>query len=88
LSSINELRKEIENIDEQIILFISKRINVAKRIGLEKQKQGLSIINKNIEDKVLKRNTEYGLKLGLDKQLLKELTYLLIRYSIRAQNSR
>ena len=50
---LEEWRKEIDTIDEEIIKLIQQRARVVKKIGSLKAKAGLPIIDNNREDSVI-----------------------------------
>lgn len=47
--NIKALRKEIDKIDRQIVKLLNKRADISFKIMLEKQKQGLQVIE-SVED--------------------------------------
>ena len=52
---LEDWRKEIDSIDEEIVKLINQRARVVKKIGTLKAKAGLPIIDKNREQNVLSR---------------------------------
>ena len=87
MTSIHDLRDEIGNIDGQIFDLISKRFEIARRIGAEKRRLGLPIVDKDIESGVIERNVKKCVQIGLDPKLGEDLTELLIDHSIKIQKN-
>lgn len=59
--NLNELRKEIDAIDEQMMELFKKRMEVSKNIGKVKKVMGLPIIDNTREVMILdKRKTLLG----------------------------
>ena len=57
-SSINKLRKSIDEIDEKILDLINQRLVLGKEIGNIKRKNEKQVINKAREEAILKRLKE------------------------------
>lgn len=55
--NLEELRKEIESIDDQMRDLFLKRMDVSKRIGQYKKEHGLPILDLKREAELIKRNT-------------------------------
>ena len=54
---LEELRKEINEIDDELISLFERRMAVSAKIGMEKKKKGLLVYDKKREAEVLKRLT-------------------------------
>lgn len=52
---LNEIRKEINNIDEEIVRLIERRFNCAMKVGQYKKKNDLPIYDENRESKVIEK---------------------------------
>ncbi len=65
MPSLEELRKKIEEIDEQIIGLIKKRVDLAFIVAQEKKKSNMSILDISRENEVMahvrKLSVDYGL---------------------------
>jgi chorismate mutase len=59
MERIRELRREIDKIDLELIELLDKRISLAVKIGSIKKSLGISVIDVNREDEVLKRAGKY-----------------------------
>jgi len=55
---MENLRKEIDRIDDEMLELFIKRMDIVKKIALEKKKDSLSILNQDREKEILKRLTD------------------------------
>lgn len=72
LMQLNELRKEIDNIDDQILALFLKRMEVAKRVAEEKQLSKAVIANPEREREILVRIAEQA---GEDMAVYTKMLY-------------
>jgi chorismate mutase len=77
MEQIDELRKQIDNIDRRIVGLIETRLNLAKEIGAIKKAGGMDIEDCKREDEVLK-NVAGSTK--LDKKFIKDLYGRIIEH--------
>ena len=66
MDDIKQLRKRIDEVDEQILHSLSKRTELCKSIGLVKKKQGIPIKDLPRENDVYTHIKEKAADLGLD----------------------
>lgn len=53
---INELREEIDEIDEQLVKLFEKRMEISLKVAQYKKKNNLPIINAEREKQVIEKN--------------------------------
>jgi chorismate mutase/prephenate dehydrogenase len=82
---LDALRHEIERVDQQIAVLLSKREEVAREIGLTKRKDGVKIRDPERERKVVAKMVSQANSLGADSRLAREVARLLIADAIRVQ---
>jgi chorismate mutase len=63
---IQELRKRVDEVDEQILNALSERAKICKAIGLAKKKQGMQIRDASRENELYKRVKEKAVQFHLD----------------------
>jgi len=85
LMGLQEHRSEIEEIDEQIIKFINRRISISKKIFEAKRLEGKPISDPEREKRVLSRATDLATELNLDAGAVKSIFQTLIAMSINKQ---
>jgi len=59
MKKINDLRKEIDNLDKILVESFEKRMKISKEISNLKNKHNLSITDKTREIQKIKQNNEY-----------------------------
>ena len=82
---LQEHRSEIEEIDEQIIKLINRRISISKKIFEAKRAEGMPISDPEREKRVLSRATDLATELNLDSGAVKSIFQTLIAMSINKQ---
>ncbi|MCW4008841.1 MAG: chorismate mutase [Candidatus Bathyarchaeota archaeon] len=66
MEEIQQLRKSIDELDEQILLLLSKRVEICRSIGAVKRKHGLPIKDLPRENDVYARVRKKAEELGVD----------------------
>jgi len=64
--SIDDLRKRIDSLDEELVRLLGERMRVAQAIGEEKEKEGLPILDAARERLVFDKVRELGVRSGVD----------------------
>jgi chorismate mutase len=70
---LQKFRKEIDQIDSQLVRLLHKRKKLVEKIGLFKKKQGLPIFNKTREAEINKKLDKLAKKYGLRKTFLQKV---------------
>jgi chorismate mutase len=83
---LQEHRSEIEQIDEQIIRLIYRRIGISKKIFESKRAEGKPISDPEREKKVLSRAMDLATELNLDTGAVKNIFETLITMSVNKQH--
>lgn len=84
--SLDRLRKEIADIDEEILTLIKKRLDTAQKVGEEKEKQNLPIKDYSVEKKVFERNLKVANRLGLYPKMADAISHILIKFALHTQD--
>lgn len=66
MQEIQQLRKRIDEVDEQILLLLSKRVEICRSIGAVKRKHGLPVKDLPRENDVYTGVRKKAEELGLD----------------------
>lgn len=56
MTKIDELRTEIENIDDEMRALFERRMRVARKIGLYKKEKGIPVKDKKREEFLINKN--------------------------------
>ena len=73
MEDIKQLRKRIDEVDEQILSSLSKRTEICKSIGLMKKKHGIPIKDLPRENDVYTHIKEKAVDLGLDADVVEAI---------------
>lgn len=60
MATINELRKEIDYLDDEIMSLLDKRFSLTKQIGIEKSKTKMNILDTNREQNIIDKISKYS----------------------------
>ena len=52
---LKELRKEIDKLNKELLKILSSRGEIVKKIGRIKRKKGISLVDSDREDEILKK---------------------------------
>lgn len=86
MSELEAVRKEIEEIDREILSLIDRRVNLAEKVLESKKINGTSINDRKQNEVVINRALNVATELNLDVGSVKEIYEILIRMSIERQN--
>ena len=78
-------RKQIDDIDEKIISYLAKRVEIVRKIGKFKKQQNIPTLDKGRRKQVLYSSIKKGETLGLPKEFIKDLLSLIHKYSQQIQ---
>lgn len=83
--TIEDLRKEIDELDNEIVERLAKRIEVAKKIGELKKAQGVDALVQDRWQKVLESKVELGKQLGVSKDFIETIYNAIHDHSVKVQ---
>ncbi|HII81338.1 MAG TPA: chorismate mutase [Methanosarcina sp.] len=86
MSELEAVRKEIEEIDREILSLIDRRVDLAEKVLESKRINGTSINDRKQNEVVINRALNTATELNLDLGSVKEIFEILIRMSIERQN--
>ena len=86
MSELEAVRKEIEEIDREILALINRRVNLAEKVLESKRINGTSINDHRQNEVVINRALNSATELNLDLGSIKAIFEILIRMSIERQN--
>ncbi len=84
--SLEDLRADVQKVDQEIIRLIDERVRLAEDIFEAKKVLGVKIEDPNQEKLVMKRALDNATELGLDAGSIKEIFATLIRMSLEKQH--
>lgn len=84
-NKLDNLRKQIDIVDEKLLTLFAKRTMLVRRISKFKKSHNIPILDKDRRNEVLNTQLSKGEELGLSKDLIKKLYSLIHKYSIKIQ---
>ena len=85
MTTIEETRAEIQQIDSEILALIKKRVDLAEKVLDAKRKENLSINDEEQNRVVINRAMDEATELNLDTAAIKKIYETLIQMSIDKQ---
>ncbi|OKS87374.1 chorismate mutase [Mucilaginibacter polytrichastri] len=83
--ALADLRSSIDKIDDLVIQKLAERMQIVEKIGNYKKDNGITILQVNRWDEILKKGVQYGKALKLDNDFTEKLLELIHSESIRKQ---
>ena len=83
--NISVLRKEIDELDTQLLQLLAKRMGVSREIGTYKKEHNMPILQSNRYDEILKSRRERGEQLDLDGEFVNKIMTSIHEESVRVQ---
>lgn len=82
---LTALRSEIDDIDDELLQLLARRMNVSGQIGAYKKEKGLTVVQMDRWKKILKEHLETGAGLGLSEELVERVFEAIHQASINHQ---
>ncbi|PIP63182.1 hypothetical protein COW98_00015 [Candidatus Roizmanbacteria bacterium CG22_combo_CG10-13_8_21_14_all_35_9] len=86
-NQIDDLRKQIDEIDNLIVNLLAKRLTVVKKVGKWKNKKGLVPLDKSRWQKILTSKIVKAKKLKLNPKLIKNIWNLIHEEALKIEKS-
>ena len=88
MENIKQLRKKIDEVDDQILQSLSQRAEICRSIGLVKEKHGIPIQDFPRENEVYAHIRERAAELGLDPSHVEAIYRQIVNMCSAVQNSK
>lgn len=82
---LSALRSEIDDIDDELLQLLARRMNVSGQIGEYKKEKGLTVVQMDRWKHILKEHLETGAELGLSSELIEKVFEAIHQASINHQ---
>ena len=82
---LQELRSQIDNIDNELLQLLAKRSEISSKIGIIKKENNLAVLQLDRWNSILSNRIEKGKMLGLKEELVKEIFEAIHKDSIDRQ---
>ncbi len=83
--NISVLRKEIDELDAQLLQLLAKRMGISCEIGTYKKEHNMPVLQSNRYDEILKSRREMGERLELDGEFVNKIMTSIHEESVRVQ---
>lgn len=83
---LSELRKIIDEIDDELLNILRKRTQIIEQIGAHKKEHNITIFQLERWQEILRTRGQWADKIGLSRQHVEKICQLLHEESIRIQN--
>ena len=86
ITALTQLREQINQVDDELLLLIGQRMKLADKIGEYKRENNITILQTNRWNEILDKATNKGEKLGLSKEFIIRYFDAVHMESINHQN--
>lgn len=86
--NIEEMRKQINDVDIEIIRALTKRMDIVKMIAQYKQDNNLPVLQKEREKELLLARKKLATELGVDELFVENVFKRILKESRRIQRTK
>jgi chorismate mutase len=83
--SLNELRQQIDQIDDELLSILSKRMRISREIGQYKKEHNMPVLQTVRYDEILGKRISQAHEMGMGSGFMKEVLEAIHEESIRQQ---
>lgn len=83
--TLEEMRRQIDRIDMELMELYARRMSVAREIGRFKREHSMPVVQETRYGKLMKRNLETAEKLGMDPEFARTVMQAVHAESVRQQ---
>ena len=83
--SLSQLRKQIDECDDNIIQELAKRMRIAREIGTYKKEHGITVLQAGRYNEILEKRGAQGEQCGMDAEFMKKIFEAIHEESVRQQ---
>lgn len=83
--SLSELRKQIDEIDNELLEILAKRMRISKEIGVYKKEHSMPVLQTGRYDEILSGRIAAAEKMGMGKDFMKTVLEAIHEESVRLQ---
>lgn len=83
--NLSELRRQIDQIDEQMLELLSKRMRISREIGIYKKEHNMPILQSPRYTEILEKRSNMGEAMELNTDFIKEILKEIHEESVRQQ---
>lgn len=83
--SLTELRKQIDEMDDQLLEVLAKRMRISREIGTYKKEHDMQILQTQRYSEILEDRIQQAVKFGIDGDCMKKILETIHEESVRQQ---
>lgn len=83
--NLTELRRQIDNIDEQLLEILSKRMRISREIGVYKKEHNMPVLQSPRYSEILDKRSRMGTSMDLNTDFVKKILEEIHEESVRQQ---
>ena len=83
--SLNELRAQIDKLDDQLLELLARRMRVSRDIGQYKKEHNMPVLQAQRYEELLGRRAKQAVELGMDREFMRSVLQAIHEESIRQQ---
>lgn len=83
--NINVLRQQIDEIDEQFLTLLGKRMRISKEIGIYKKEHNMPILQSSRYTQIIDNRSDMGKSMDLTSEFVKEIMKAVHEESVKVQ---
>lgn len=83
--NLSELRRQIDQIDEQLLELLAKRMRISREIGVYKKEHNMPILQSPRYSEILEKRSNMGESMELNSDFVKEILKEIHEESVRQQ---
>lgn len=83
--NLTSLRRQIDDLDDQLLELLAKRMRVSGEIAQFKKANNMSVLQTGRYDEILTKRIKQGIQLGMDEEFMKIILEAIHEESVRTQ---
>jgi chorismate mutase len=83
--NLSELRKQIDEYDDELIEILAKRMRVSREIGIYKKEHNITVLQAGRYNEILEKRAKQGEQCGMDVEFIKSVFEAIHEESVRQQ---
>lgn len=85
MKNLDKLRVEINQIDQELLKLLKRRLEAVSQIGQIKKLQGIEVKDSKREEQVMDRLSELGSSLGINREIIEKIWKTLFEISYKIE---
>lgn len=83
--SLAELRRQIDELDTQLLELLAKRMRVSREIGQYKKEHDMTVLQPTRYDEILSKRINQAIEMDMDGEFMKQVLQAIHEESVRQQ---